>query len=295
MNNDFNNLIIGGVHKAGTTSLYTYLSWHPSIAGSDIKETHFFSGSNYKKKYKSYDEYFKNYKGEKYKLEASPEYIYERKIAINNILDNTINPKIIFIFRNPADKILSSFNHRKKNLLFDSDYNFEDFERDHLNISSLTEIDKNNSYSKELYDGVYVDYIKDWFEAFGEENIRIIFFDDLKNKPHEVVENLTKWLNIDSGFYDNKNFTVENKSVVFKNASLQKYVMLISKNLEPVFRKNYKLKLFLRNIYYALNVDNKNKESTFSLNRIQNLYLEKNKELKSFLIAKGYKNFPEWL
>src|SRR5687768_10444593 len=36
------NFIIGGTDKAGTTSVFTYLSAHPSVCGSVIKETNFF-------------------------------------------------------------------------------------------------------------------------------------------------------------------------------------------------------------------------------------------------------------
>jgi hypothetical protein len=35
------NLIIGGVHKAGTTSVFTYLSMHPDVCGSSTKEIGF--------------------------------------------------------------------------------------------------------------------------------------------------------------------------------------------------------------------------------------------------------------
>ena len=36
------NLIIAGVTRAGTTSLFEALAWHPDICGSAAKETHYF-------------------------------------------------------------------------------------------------------------------------------------------------------------------------------------------------------------------------------------------------------------
>lgn len=35
------NFIIAGTEKAGTTSVFTYLSTHPSVCGSAVKETDF--------------------------------------------------------------------------------------------------------------------------------------------------------------------------------------------------------------------------------------------------------------
>lgn len=292
------NLIIGGVHKAGTTSLYTYLSWHPEVLGSEIKETHFFSGDKYVNRYDNYEAYFKSYKSEKYKLEASPEYIYERQLAINNIKAHTDNPKLIFIFRNPTEKIISSFNHRKKNVLFDkADYSFEEFKKDYLSVNSLEEASKSESiYTKELMDGSYIDYIKDWFEAFDKKAINIIFFDDLKENPREVVMDVCKWLQIDTTFYDEKTFEVENKSVDFKNKSLQKLVSSLYMKFEPIFRKNYKLKNTVRRIYYSINVSKgENHIEDAAVKDIDKLYSQKNKQLRAFLSRQGYTNFPEWL
>src|SRR5690242_13037086 len=39
------NFIIAGTEKAGTTSVFTYLSAHPSVCGSIVKETDFFRDS----------------------------------------------------------------------------------------------------------------------------------------------------------------------------------------------------------------------------------------------------------
>jgi hypothetical protein len=38
------NAIIAGTNKAGTTSLFRYLSDHPEVCASNIKEISFFSG-----------------------------------------------------------------------------------------------------------------------------------------------------------------------------------------------------------------------------------------------------------
>ena len=40
---DYRHLIIAGTAKAATSSLFDYLSAHPEVCGSRVKETYFFS------------------------------------------------------------------------------------------------------------------------------------------------------------------------------------------------------------------------------------------------------------
>ena len=292
-----NYLIIAGVHKAATTSLYTYLSWHPEICPSSIKETHFFSNESFVKRYNSYDAYFKTKsKSHKYFLEASPEYLFGITDTINQIKKVTIKPKIVFIFRNPSDKILSSFNHQKKRVLFSSDYTFENFVSDHLNVNSLDEINKEDLYSKEFFESSYIDFLPIWYDNFEDENIMVLFFDDLINDPKKTVKKVLNWINLDDKGYKDRIFNVENKSVEFKNRLLQKIIVKVLQVGEPFFRNNYKIKNALRNLYYFINVKKSNttiKSST--LKYIDDLYKYKNDRLKQYLKLKGYTNFPQWL
>ncbi|HET8837566.1 MAG TPA: sulfotransferase [Flavobacteriaceae bacterium] len=292
---DVQNLIIGGVHKAGTTSLYTYLSWHPDVCASDIKETHFFSDHRYPKRYDSYSAFFKKHKNHNYLLEASPEYIYGKEMVADKILKQFPDSKLIFLLRNPAEKMLSSFNHRKKKLIFDANYTFKEFERQHLTVDSLVAINEENEYMRELLDGSYIDYLPVWFEKFEHENIKILFFDDLRENPGAVVEKVCTWLGIDRNFYENKTFEPENKSVSIRNGAVQNLVVGIANKMEPVLRRNYQLKKFLRNLYYSINVDSKRKSEPINLESIEDLYKIKNKALKEFLLEKGYRDFPTWL
>ena len=75
------NIIIGGAQKAGTTSLFRYLSAHPFVCPSKIKEIHFFL----KHKNVVNDESIKEYESffslctlnQLIRVEASPLYLME--------------------------------------------------------------------------------------------------------------------------------------------------------------------------------------------------------------------------
>jgi len=290
-------ILIGGVHKAGTTSLFTYLSWHPEICASLIKETHFFSDKSFIKRYNNYETYFRSKnRGHKFFLEASPEYLFGNEGTINRIKKAIHKPKIIFIFRNPSDKILSSFNHRKKRVLFSTDYTFENFISDHLNVIDLREINSKEPYSNEFFECEYFDYLPAWYENFDDNDIKILFFDDLKNSPKEVVEKILNWLGLEITNTKDEKFIAENKSVEFKSKNLQKIIIKLIHFAEPFLRRNYKIKNFFRNVYYSINVKKSNiKVNQSTIKKIDKLYEPKNKLLKDFLQQKGYTRFPSWL
>src|SRR5688572_28937982 len=72
------NLIIAGVNKAGSTSMFHYLSAHPEITGSKDKETCYFLPIRYNKTVAPIEEYaaqFDQSSGARYRLEATPGYM----------------------------------------------------------------------------------------------------------------------------------------------------------------------------------------------------------------------------
>ena len=74
------NLVIAGVGKAGTTSLFWYLSQHPDICASHEKEIRYFAalteGGSELPPLESYAAHFRHCRGERYALEASPQYFH---------------------------------------------------------------------------------------------------------------------------------------------------------------------------------------------------------------------------
>src|SRR4051794_6897093 len=73
------NLVVIGVNKAGTTSLFDYLGRHPDIGLSDVKELRYFSPLRYGESLEplaSYAEHFDHCLQERYAVEATPSYFY---------------------------------------------------------------------------------------------------------------------------------------------------------------------------------------------------------------------------
>ena len=112
--NNLPNLIIAGVNKAGTTSLFQYLSWHPDIFSSKVKETCFYLPARYEEEMQDldiYKDFFKGYDGkEKYLMESTPGYFYGEKRIIDRMSEDLPDDiKIILLIREPVSRALSFY------------------------------------------------------------------------------------------------------------------------------------------------------------------------------------------
>ena len=156
------DLIVIGVVRSGTTSLYHYLSQHPSIIKSAYDELGYFD-SNYQLGLNWYKSFFpsvfekkkviqKNKKFMTY--DVTPFYIYNTKTPqrIHQILPNS---KLIVILRNPVDRSYSNY------FLTNQEQKFEEIIADEKKI--LNKIDKN--IVNEYYNFVHTSMLARGFYA----------------------------------------------------------------------------------------------------------------------------------
>lgn len=106
------DFIIIGAMKAGTTTLYHYLSEHPEIGMSEEKETDFFvEEKNYRLGLEWYRNQFKP--GFSCYGEASPNYAKARDFpGVPERIAATIPKcKFIYLVRDPVERFISQYNH----------------------------------------------------------------------------------------------------------------------------------------------------------------------------------------
>ncbi len=221
------DFFIIGAAKAGTTSLVEYLSQHPGIFFSPIKEPHFFSSDikpeNFNQRYynnvvidlneyfsqkplkpvfeayvrteEQYKQLFEGAKPEQVKGEASTTYLYSRESA-QNIKQFVPEAKIIAVLRNPLER---AYSHYLMALKF--------------GFTSLSFMDaiQEDQYKPEkgwgiselfLELGLYYEQLKRYYDHFNSEQIKIIFQDDLYQKPKETLDQLTDFLALASFPFD---------------------------------------------------------------------------------------------
>lgn len=175
-----------GAMKCGTSSLHNYLSLHPEIGMSGIKELDFFlTDDDLAKGVGWYASQFPANRTER--GESSPN--YSKKHAFPGVAArmHALLPdiKLIYMVRNPADRAVSHYVHS---------YATGDESRPIEQVFSVLE---DNNY---VETGRYAYQIRDFLEIYGESCILIIKSDDLLENRRQVLENVFKFLGVSQTF-----------------------------------------------------------------------------------------------
>ncbi len=300
------NLVIAGVVKAGTTSLYSYLSLHPDICCSTVKETCYFSYYRYgqwdswysdsENQFEQYQNYFSHCENQKYVMEATPGY-FEGKMKVAQTIKNILgdNVKIILIFREPVSRLISFFKYKKSRLELDKNLSLIEYLRQCEALSPQARVKQENDKYWGIEGGFYANYLEDWLNVFGK-SVYITFFDELQNNPKLLISKICAWLEIDNAVFESKDLTVENKSLDYKNQYLQELALWINFKAEKFWRANPGIKRGLRNVYYNLNnMPYEEEINQQTLNYLQSLYRPYNQKLAAQLLAVNYTELPQWL
>lgn len=182
-------IIIVGQPKSGTTSLYTWLSKHPNICASIIKETRFFLDQNSQQPRKlkftgnNIDQYLDLFplKDAEFYLEASPDYLYdELPLTLNELLPNSF---LIIIERNPIDRMLSCYRYFQQQGRLPLSLSFEDFIDQQIDP---TEVNEHNNAFQCLHQ-CKRSYITKFQKIYGDRCL-VFNFDKLKNHPDQIIK-----------------------------------------------------------------------------------------------------------
>lgn len=294
------NLIIAGVNKAGTTSLFYYFDAQPDVACSLDKETCYFLPIRYHKPLPPLELYEKQWEDETsalYLLEATPGYFYGGKKMAQAIYNTCgSDTKIILVFRNPVDRLISFYKRKKEMLELPQTFTLGSYIK---KCQSMTESDlaleENNLYTG-IISGLYSKHINSWFEVFGE-NLKILFFEDLQSDPKKCMTELCGWLRIDSSVFDSFSFDVKNKSKQFRSMWLHEIAIYMNQAGKRTWRKNERTKKALRKMYHFFNsTPYKLKEyASDDIEYLYTLYEQPNKVFAEYLLMKGIKKLPAWL
>lgn len=294
------NLIIAGVNKAATTSLFMYLSSHPDICPSRTKEVQYFLPLRYGKELApigEYLNYFSHCHGAKYRMEATGGYFYGGKAVAEAIREQLHEVKIFISIREPISRLYSYYKFKKGSLELNQDISFEEYIRLCEDLPLEERKRRKNNVYWGINGGFYADYIEDWFAVFNQDEIRFVFFDDLVNDPRTLLRELCLWLDIEhETFIDSLDLSVENRTMNYKNRNLQKVALLINWHGESFWRTRPRLKRKLRQIYYAINgLTNTERIAEETYAYLRTVYGVKNARLATQLRAHGYSDLPDWL
>jgi hypothetical protein len=215
------NVLIIGVQKAGTTSLFNYISQHPEVYGPEaMKDFPFFSKDDYYGRgHEWFSKFFKRHNGKRVILHGHVNYIYHYELSAPRIYQFDKNIKMILILRNPAERAYSAYWQARK-IGVENKKSFEEAiaaEQDrkkgnYRERSSLTYIDH----------GYYCKQIKYFLKFFDSRQILINLFDNLIEDKKAVMKQAFKFIEVDDSF--SPSFGIQNPSGIPRIEMLQRFL-----------------------------------------------------------------------
>jgi hypothetical protein len=200
------NLFIIGAAKAGTTALYDYLSQHPQVFLSRIKEPMFFSRDEcYARGLDWYaDVCFEGAENYPVRAEATPHYLYWSEKVAPRIKEvyGEIPVKFIVSFRDPVSRAYSWYwnmvREGREDLGFDEALRVEELrlKQNRHELYQLGSMVYGYSAGSQ-----YASLLQPYLELFSPESFFFVFQDDLKSRVNGTCKEIFEFLGIESSIH----------------------------------------------------------------------------------------------
>jgi hypothetical protein len=205
------NFIIAGAQKGGTTSLYNYLTEHPSIISARRKEVKFFD-EQYEKGISWYRSnfptsiqkfYIEQVRRQSFVTgEASPEYLLYPHTP-KKIAKLVPHAKLIILLRNPVERAYSQYRHNVRlgfeTLSFEEAIEQEEERTCAAREKALRIADFHDlRYQRAAYKGrgMYAEQLERWMSIFPREQFLIIRSEDFFAEPAKIYKQTLAFLNV---------------------------------------------------------------------------------------------------
>ncbi len=292
------NLLIIGVPKAGTTSLFSYLNLHPQVFGSNPKEPGYFHPLRWGEELADiakYEQAFLGYSNQKYAMEATPGYFYGGKKLSNEMKKLLPDSKVIVVLRDPVQRLFSFYKYKLSLGHIPSDLSFENYLDKCISMPLDEKIKKKNYDYWGMEGGLYANLLETWNSTYGD-NLKVCFFDDLVSDKNNFTSDICDWLNLNFNEIDSKKMLIENKSMLYRSKALQKFAISFDRSLEglwnfmPFIKKPFSFFYNLFNSKPHNAVLNKS-----SKKELEEFYAKDIEKTRLFLEQKQISKFPEWM
>jgi hypothetical protein len=213
------DFIVVGFGKAGTTTLYHYLSEHPCIMKSSHDHLGFFDsnfelGLNFYKSFfpTKFSKFFLKYTKKCFRTyDVTASYIRE-PLSAKRILKTLPKIKLIIICRNPVDVAYSYYFNDPS---LKGGLSFEEAIKNEIKMVE-NEIKNSKNYPRNLLEksflarAIYYEQIEIWYELFPKNQLLVIEAEDLAKDHIKTFNKIFDFLDLPR--YDIKNFEKQNVS-----------------------------------------------------------------------------------
>lgn len=175
-----------GAGKSGTTSLVYYLNQHPGICMSPRKETDYFS-ANYENGVTWYEAHFRTCARKDIVGEFSPTYLVHPD-APERMAKLLPHAKLLFLLRNPVERAYSSY-------WFSVSMGYQS------QVQPFSEAIRSELGSAmHVADGLYYRHLARYLEHFSEDQILVLFSEELRARPLDEIARCFRFLDVDPAF-----------------------------------------------------------------------------------------------
>jgi len=184
------NFFLCGAPKAGTTSVYHYLDEHPNVFMSDPKETWFFKSGNVGNLEHYSRTYFEGYDGERAVGEGTTAYMGHPEVPAR-IAQHIPDAKLIFLLRNPVERVYSQYWFRLQRGKF----------RPTTSFSEAIREQNDNALGVGLIElGRYYRHLTHYEQHFDRSQMLVLLFRDLRENSKALMHDLYSFIGVDPSF-----------------------------------------------------------------------------------------------
>lgn len=233
------HLIIAGVTRAASTSLFGYLADHPRIRRATIKETRFFLGddphlprlASHDQGIEQYAQFFPNCPEDAVRLEATPDYLYDADVA-ERIAAALPRPRVVVLVREPVARLISWYRFAQQNGRLDAAMSFDAYVRQQRDLDADDRA-ATPQPMRALAQGRYADYLPPWLERFGGDDLLVLSQGELKRDAAGVLKRICALAGVDGSFYDTYTFRATNQSRAVRNPTVERAYRRLIWSLKP--------------------------------------------------------------
>jgi hypothetical protein len=226
----FPDTFIVGSPKCGTTTIASWLSDHPEVFFSPVKEPHFFNGDMPSRRSRTEDEYLRLFHGsspDQRLAEASVWYLYS-KSAVPNILLRNPSARFIACVRDPSEMAVSLhaqliYNGSESISSFEEAWDAQEDRAAGRRIPPLADDASILAYKEVCSNGALV---KRLISDAPRGQVMVVLLDDLKADPGAVWRKICQFLQIDDAPL--ADYPASNVAATRKWPALAKLIRLIT-------------------------------------------------------------------
>jgi hypothetical protein len=187
------DFILAGAQKSGTTALHSFLTRHPAITMGDQQEIHFFDDEEIFSGPVDYELLHKHYQPVHPSTitgECTPIYI-SWKPAVERIWKYNPKIKLLIILRNPVERAFAHWNMQR--FKGREALDFLDAVKEEKNRATETAPLQSRRFSY-VDRGFYSSQLERVFKFFPREQVKIIKFEEFRNKRSETLNSIFRFL-----------------------------------------------------------------------------------------------------